>query len=350
MSRGRYSLAIRLGAAAGSLLLFIVAAELLVSGAGINTYVGNRFFTLNRALDYPEVFDKDHRLFWRLRPGRTVTSQYFEGRTYRINSQGLRGEEIDPRKKGRRILALGNSCTFGWGLPREETFVGRLQDLLGDEYDVVNAGIPGYSSFQGRLLFESELAGLEPDIVVIMFGWNDQWAAASEIADKDQEFPPRIILECQNLLSRLDSYRLLKRLWLSTIERNPDSLFDRRAPVYRVGLEDFRDNLRSICRTSRARGIMPVLLTSPAPSLSVYPGAGRWSAPIGYHERYNRVTRELAASESIILVDAARRFERHDHLFDDAAQNFIHFNASGHELIARMLAECIGGASGPGGP
>ncbi|MCK4301519.1 MAG: SGNH/GDSL hydrolase family protein [candidate division Zixibacteria bacterium] len=350
MSHGKYSLAIRLGAAAGALLLFIVVAELLVRCAGIDTYVENRFFTLNRALDYPEVFEKDRRLFWRLRPGRTVTSQFFEGRTYRINSLGLRGGEIAPHKKGRRILALGNSCTFGWGLPREKTFVGRLQDILGDEYDVVNAGVPGYSSFQGRLLFESELVGLQPDVVVIMFGWNDQWAAAWEIADKDQEFPPQIILECQNLLSRLNSYRLLKRLWLSAIERHPDSLFDRRAPVYRVGLEDFRDNLWSICHTCRARGIRPVLLTSPAPSLFEHDGVGRWSAPIAYHERYNRVTRELAASEGITIVDAAREFECYDHFFDNAAQDFIHFNASGHELIARMLAECVGQVSGPGSP
>ena len=170
MSHRRYSLAFRLGAVAGSLALFVVAAELSVRCAGIDTYVQNRFFTLNRALDYPEVFEKDHRLFWRLRPGRTVTSQFFEGRTYRINSMGLRGGEIAPHKKGRRILTLGNSCTFGWGLLLKETFAGRLQDILGEAYDVVNAGVPGYSSYQGRLFFEDELVELQPDIAVIMFG------------------------------------------------------------------------------------------------------------------------------------------------------------------------------------
>lgn len=334
-------LRIRVVFAVVSVVLFMALSEAVLRVAHTDTYFQNRFFTLNRALDYPEVFKKDRTLFWRLREGQTVTSKFFEGRTYRINSLGLRGEEVASVKTARRVLTLGNSCTFGWGVPYQSTFSARLEPLLGTQYETINGGIPGYSSFQGRRFFERELIHLKPDIVIIMFGWNDHWAAASGIPDKEQRFPPELVLEVQNELSRLHSYRLLKKLLLSLLEKDPDSLFDRAAPVYRVGLDDFRSNLHAICRTVQGMGATPIMVTSPAPSL---PQDGRdvwWAPAVGYHARYNEVVRELARSAKVVLVDAARAFEGHEGLYDDPFLDFIHFNASGHELVATLLAQAI---------
>ena len=90
-------------------LVFLVVVELAVRFGGVDTYYQNRLFVLNRALDYPDVFEKDHDLFWRFRKYRVVTSKFFEGKTYRINSFGLRGDEITDVKNKKRILFLGNS-------------------------------------------------------------------------------------------------------------------------------------------------------------------------------------------------------------------------------------------------
>jgi lysophospholipase L1-like esterase len=296
---------------------------------------------LNRALDYPDVFLKDHDLFWRFRPDQNITSQFFEGKTYAINSHGCRGPEIDEEKRAQRVVLIGNSCLFGWGVSYDKSVAGQLQASLGADYEVINGAIPGYSSWQGRGFYESELTALEPDLVVIMFGWNDQWAAASGIADNRQQFPPRAIIALQNCLAELHSYRLLKKLLLTSTEPSPDSLFDRAAPVYRVGLEDFRDNLTYLCDRIREDGAQPILMTEPQPSNAVYGEAVASHPAVRNHQRYNQVVRELALDFSVTLIDAARLFDQHDDLYDDARRDFIHFNDRGHVLIAQALTDLI---------
>jgi len=341
MALCKHSLSFRLTVSVLSLVIFLIVIELGVRVAGVDTFFQNRFFVLNRALDYPDVFQKDHDLFWRFRPDRVVVSKFFEGNTYQINSLGLRGEEVGRFRTGMRLSTLGNSCTFGWGVSYRNTFAERLEALSDNGCEVINGGVPGYSSFQGKCFFEKELIRLQPDIVLILFAWNDHWAAANQIADKDQQFPPRAIITTQDFLSRFHSYRLLKKLFLAGIEQNPDSLFDRLAPVYRVGLEDFKSNLREICRLARLRQITPILLTSPIPSLASYYPLGSKSPMHDFHDKYNQVIRELAASDGIDLVDLALEFDRYDDLFDDAAHDPIHFNAKGHQVLAKLLAAYI---------
>jgi lysophospholipase L1-like esterase len=341
MMRHRQKYVYRLTAVLFIPILFLAATELFVRLLHVDTYFQNRFFVLNRALDYPDVFKKDRDLFWRFRPDQVVTSKFFEGKTYRINSLGLRGDEINPIKTKKRIIALGNSCTFGWRVSDQETYAKLLEALLNGEYEVINAGIPGYTSLQGKRFFEKELVDLQPDIVLILFAWNDHWAAANQIADKDQQFPPQIIITCQNILSQFHFYRLLKKLLLSEVEKPPDSLFDRQAPVYRVGLDDFKENLKQICRMARSVGATPILLTSSIPSLTTYYPPGSRSPMHRYHEKYNQVIRDLSTSENIDLVDLAREFDRYNDLYDDAPNDPIHFNARGHSIAAELIAKYI---------
>jgi lysophospholipase L1-like esterase len=324
-----------------TLVIFVGVVEVSVRIIGIDTYFQNRFFVLNRALDYPEVFKKDQRLFWRLRPDRTVTSSFFEGKSYRINSMGLRGDEIARPKTKKRILLLGNSCTFGWGVTDEQTYGRQLEMFLQNEYEVVNAGIPGYSSLQGKRFLELELLDLQPDIVTIMFAWNDHWAASNQIPDKDQQFPPAIVLTIQNQLSRLHSYRLLKKALLTQVEQSPDSLWDRDSIVYRVSYQDFADNLTDICRTCTDHGITPILLTSPTPSLDRYGQKRGWAPAVRFHHTYNHQTRDVAEMLSAPLVDAAVELDQHGDVYDDLRHDFIHFNARGHRIIGDLLARKI---------
>ena len=159
--------------------------------------------------------------------------------------------------------------------------------------------------------------------------------------DKEQEFPPAIVLECQNLLSRLHSYRLLKKLWLNVLEKGDEAPFDVQAPVYRVGFADFRDNMLAISETARQYGTWPIMMTQPSPSLSGQNKDVPWGPAVRYHEHYNAIVRELSGAEGIPLVDAAGEIERHGGVYDDPRRDFIHFNAEGHKLIAQILAEFI---------
>jgi len=341
MSRKRLPIYARILIPLLSILVFLVVTEFALRLIGVDTYFQNRFFVLNRALDYPEIFERDHDLFWKLRPNRTVSSQFFIGRTYHINAEGLNNPPIAPNTDRIRVVTMGNSCTFGWGVAYDNSYPRRLQEFLGRSYDVVNAGIPGYTSFQGRNQYRDLVSGLHPNIVTILYAFNDQWAAASGIADKDQKLPPQWVLDIQNDLAELHTYRLLKKLILSTVEPSPDSLFSRIAPVYRVGPDDFRANLIELCEMVRADGAVPILLTSPIPSLETYYPPGHKSNLHAYHALYNRIIRDVAAEQNCGLVDLAKQFDNYRGLFDDPMVDPIHFNNRGHDLAARLIADYI---------
>ena len=53
--------------------------------------------------------------------------------TVSTNSQGFRGPEIPKKKQKRRILCLGDSVTFGWGVEEEASYPALLRKTLGFE-------------------------------------------------------------------------------------------------------------------------------------------------------------------------------------------------------------------------
>lgn len=344
--RKQLSLGWRIGIAIVSIPVFVLVFELIFALIPVSTFYENRFFILNRALDYPEVFRRDHDLFWRLRPDQIIRSKFFEGKEYHINSLGLRGPEVPKEKGSFRIAALGNSCTFGWGVSYDSTYLAQLKSLIESnpdfgEVEIVNCGIPGYSSFQGRRFLVSDVAALKPDMILIMFGWNDQWAAAGNIPDKDQQFPEQWVLDIGNCFSRFKIYGLMRRMILSSTEESLEDRLDKEHPVYRVSVDDFYDNIEVIIRYCFNEGIIPVVLTSPIPSLEKYYPEGSRSNMHRYHYQYNYQARTAADNNRAILIDLAGEFDNYDDLFDDAARDPIHFNAGGHKVAAEAIYRYI---------
>jgi hypothetical protein len=96
-----------------------------------------------------------------------------------LNSHGLRDEEIPYTKPPdeRRILALGDSVTFGWGVSQGETFSDILELLLkaetGKKWQVINAGVNGYNSEQEATYLRIEGMRYHPDIVILTYVVND---------------------------------------------------------------------------------------------------------------------------------------------------------------------------------
>lgn len=82
----------------------------------------------------------------------------------------------DPGAAAVRILAFGDSLTYGSGLPTAEGFVPQLQAWLrangAPDAVVLNAGVPGETSAQGLARIGSALDA-QPDAVIVALGAND---------------------------------------------------------------------------------------------------------------------------------------------------------------------------------
>lgn len=105
----------------------------------------------------------------------------WDGSYYQINSRGWRGPEFEPTfQPGElRILALGDSCTFGKGVEDDQTWPAQLEGLLRAAPEaprsvmVGNSGVNGYSGGDYLSVFVEHGPQIKPQIVVIGYNIND---------------------------------------------------------------------------------------------------------------------------------------------------------------------------------
>jgi len=88
----------------------------------------------------------------------------------------------------KKVVFVGDSNTFGWGVPTAASFVEVAENLLTD-VDAINLGVVGYTSYQGRITLEKQLPLLKPDLVVVSFNFNDRrYVLQPEAVDGPEEF------------------------------------------------------------------------------------------------------------------------------------------------------------------
>jgi SGNH hydrolase-like domain, acetyltransferase AlgX len=109
----------------------------------------------------------DPVLGWEGRPDVQDEFQWADCR-HRVvqNAQGFRGPAYGPRRGAApRVVVLGDSFVWGFGVEEDETFAAVLARATGAE--VVNAGVSGYGPDQCLLAWKRHAATWAPDEVVL---------------------------------------------------------------------------------------------------------------------------------------------------------------------------------------
>ena len=95
----------------------------------------------------------------------------------KINSAGFRDNELLPKENyDLRILMLGDSFTWGYGVEANQTFSELLQQKIngnGVHADVINAGATSYSPILEYLLLREKGVSLRPDVILLNFDLSD---------------------------------------------------------------------------------------------------------------------------------------------------------------------------------
>lgn len=344
-SGGRLRTALRVAAlAVASVLLALVAAEGLLRLLTPPTFLQRDYGGFGAWRVYDPV------LSWTNGPG-------YEDADVRINSLGLRGDEIAREKPPGvfRIVCMGDSATFGvWrvaegvfgydGYPAELARRVRAAGLR--DVEVLNAGVVGYSSSHGLRQLMVDVLDLDPDIVTVRFGMNDHSVsnAPSLRAREPRSGPGRAFVYQRH------EWRLV-RLALAVHQRIP---FFHDAPntVLWATPQEYENNLRRFAEVARERGFELLLLDYPlralergeSPSdegdtvLYAMLGARSLRELHAVHRLSEQVARETARQENVPWLET-RPFlvGSEPHSYSD--YDLVHPNDTGARTIARLLFE-----------
>ena len=133
------------------------------------------------------------------------------------NQLGYRGKETTVEKPDGifRIVTIGESTTYGFGVTAPEAYPALLEDILQDDYgytnvEVINAGVVGYTSFELLSNFQFRVLELDPDLVIYYGALND--------ADTRLEDPG-----CFNSPTPLYGLTTIRGLWRTEFSQLPSS-------------------------------------------------------------------------------------------------------------------------------
>lgn len=244
-----------------------------------------------------------------------------------INSQGLRDREIALAKPAgtKRILMLGDSIIFGWGVGQDETLPVQLErDLAGttgDPVEVINAGVGNYNTAMEVAYFLAHGIAYTPDIVILNYFINDAE-------------PTPVYRDVPWLARHAYAYAVLGGAWDGFKRRFTGEEQDWRsyyASLYAEGATGWQQaqkkvgELAAYCRSHGIRLIMTNI-----PEL-------RELKPYAFPDVQSKI-RDLAAANSIKYVDLLPAVQAEDPKTLWVTVPDPHPNARAQALMARELA------------
>ena len=293
-----------------------------------------------------------------------------------VNSRGYRGPEIAlPKPRDvYRIVALGGSTTFGLFLDSWQlTYPYKLEQHLRSDYgysqvEVINAGVPQYSTWESAVNMLLRIPDLEPDMVIIYHGINDVgvrltdpeyfdglYSARGYWTDQDDPLPPSSLLRFA--MKRL-GFELQADYTLDAKFRFPDGIrgcepdasrTEGRCQGYDMSASDvlsanppiyFERNVRNIIRLARGMNSEVLLLTWAYSPLD-FPIEGGGGMVYTYLQdgvdEHNAIVRKIAEEEGTLFYDLAASMPIDQKFW----VNGIHMKAAGTAEMARQLAEYL---------
>ncbi|MEJ2722275.1 MAG: GDSL-type esterase/lipase family protein [bacterium] len=331
VSRAR-GLAQNLGLTAATIIGILVVLEVGLSLAGYGDLI---------------IYKPDDTLYWRPKPNQTCHTKV--GRhPVTVNSHGTRGEEFSTVKPPGdfRILCVGDSRTFGWGLADGDTYPAILQDslraLAGDmpRVEVINAGVNGWSWSQVFAFLRDTGLSYDPDVIVVA----DAYSYTSFTEDRDNAFVAdmRRRVWFKNLLRRSAVYHyfveykfreLYHRLGQLAFPGRRNTTGDGGVDSSRVDTDEgyYRTYVMRVCELLEQNGVPFILLHLPT--------EGETSAkrPTVWNAKY-----DAALKYGVPFVDVTDAFlASKEKLFLQADP--LHQNAAGNRIIAGRLFQVLEG-------
>lgn len=215
-------------------------------------------------------------------------------RNVSTNSAGFRGPEL-LSGGATRIAILGDSMTFGTGLPDEGTWPLGLKDYferVRDRVEVVNAGVPCQTIVQGLEWYRGRVRRLRPATVVVAYNRiEDATDSIDGVGDLEH------VQRSKRLLSRIGSglARLCVVRSIADAFRGDPSAARTAGRRPRVTAAEYRSSLTALLDEIRASRANALVVLGPRP--------GALGADPALLQEFDDITREVASRDGASLLN-----------------------------------------------
>lgn len=256
---------------------------------------------------------------------------FLMGADVRINSRGLRDKEYTLAKPAGayRIMMLGDSTTFGWGVPIDATVAKILERRLnaanaGASFEVLNAGVGNYNTVQEVTAYIQAGRAFHPDLVILEYFINDAEPVPREAKSflRDRSYFAAFALSRADGILRVAGARPDWRAYYA-------SLYEPTRP----GWIDAQRALTDLALTAKedGTGVLIALL----PELHQIDGA----YPFAREHALVRAAAIASDLPTIELIDGLRNHGPESALW--VTPTDTHPNRKANELIAAQLMESV---------
>jgi lysophospholipase L1-like esterase len=317
------------GLVIGSMVFVLVLLEMTVRVAGFGNLI---------------IYQPDPKLMWKPLPNQDCYTKVGH-KPIHVNSKGTRGKEFDEKKPAGvyRILSLGDSRTFGWGLSDEETYSHLLEKLLQDylgnkaKVEVINAGVNAWSYGQIYVYLRDLGMKYNPDLVILADA--NLWTQFSE--GQSKEFIKKMTrgVRLKNLLRRSAIYHYLIEVKLKKYYEKYRTKFIPVDPEKDQFFKEqqksdpslaFEEQIKMICELIKSKNVKGLIIFLPIEDLLI--------------SRKTHMIKDIKQKESeaysIPLIDFTIDFSARKDLYffsDDP----VHPNVAGNRMIAQRIFDHI---------
>jgi len=310
--------------AAMTILSFALSFAVLEAAMRMFNLLGTSFYSEIRR--YSQVLVPDQRLYFKNPANFRGIFQSVEVTT---NALGLREGPIAQKSPHRvRVLMLGDSVAFGWGVPVEDAVSRQLERELrgrnGVDIETINSGVPGYNTLQEALFLEAYGDTLQPDAVLLLYVDND-----TDYLDTAHPYLGHMPNPLESPLGAADYVLTSSRLYFMARHFAPVLLSSVSNPVTdEINTAGWRISMHSLARIAEychTRGIPFVtFLYRPIPT--------------PHTDRLRTALSEAAQRDRFYFCDTLPWFAGRN--FRQLVNSFVdtHPNAKGHQILANGIA------------
>jgi len=278
-------------------------------------------------------------------------SHFTWGYPLHTNALGFRERAVSiPKPAGTfRIMVLGDSLTWGVGLPVERRYTALLEERLksvlqGREIEVLNFSIPSGPTLQERDILVAAAPSVDPDLVVVGYSINDPQPRSQDYAVEEQRYDwffggmrqlHRLHLDKTAHFLHVKVDQILREVGL--VPQWPEALdrtYDTNSPEWQA----FTQALVDIVQVTRARQLpRPIFI----PLLSLSGDYGKPDELLKMVLKWSRQAEEAARAAGFVAVSLEGDFIAEGYRSRWVNTWDTHPDAQCHEVYARSLAEVI---------